>query len=40
MRTIWIALILSIGSYYVLTLVAGQPEEKPNTALSIALLDY
>ena len=40
MRTIWIALVLSIGSYYVLTLVAGQPEEKPNTALSVALLAF
>jgi len=38
MRTLWIGLVLSIGAYYVLTLVAEQPEENPNTALSVTLL--
>lgn len=38
MRTLWIALVLSIGAYYALTLFVEQPEEHPNTALSVTLL--
>ena len=38
MRTIWIALILSIGSYFVLTLFAKRSESvEPNSRLSVIL---
>ncbi len=38
-RTLWIALLLSIGMYYVFTRVAGRPENvQPNDTLSLALL--
>ena len=39
MRTIWIALILSIGAYFVLTLFAQKSENiEPNSMLSVILI--
>src|SRR5690349_1967323 len=38
MRTLWIALIFSIGGYFVLTRFAQRPEHlEPNTMLSMVL---
>jgi hypothetical protein len=38
-RTLWFALLASIGMYYVFTIVAGRPENLvPNNTLSLALL--
>ncbi|HXM34753.1 MAG TPA: hypothetical protein VN920_06180 [Pyrinomonadaceae bacterium] len=36
-RTLWSALFLSIGIYYVLTLFTGHPNVVPNRTVSIAL---
>jgi hypothetical protein len=38
MRTLWSALFLSIGVYYVFTLFAEQPTINPNSALSLTLV--
>jgi len=38
MRTLWGALVLSIGLYYVFTLFAEQPTINPNSALSLTLV--
>ena len=38
-RTLWIAMLLSVGSYYVFTLFIGQPKNSnPNRALSLMLV--
>jgi hypothetical protein len=38
-RTLWIAVLLSIGSYYVFTLVARRPENaEPNNTLFLVLV--
>ena len=38
-RTLWIAMLLSIGIYYVFTLFIGQPKNSnPNSALSLMLV--
>lgn len=38
MRTIWIAMLLSIGAYYVFTLLRGRPADlPPNQTISLAL---
>ena len=38
-RTLWIAMLLSIGSYYVFTFFIGQPKNSnPNNALFLMLL--
>jgi len=37
-RTVWFALLLSIGLYYLLTILAERPENFPNNTLSLALL--
>ncbi len=37
-RTVWFALLLSIGLYYLLTILAERPENLPNNTLSLALL--
>jgi len=38
-RTLWIAMLLSIGSYYVFTRFVGQPKNSnPNSALSLMLV--
>ena len=39
MRTLWFCLLLSVGSYYVFTLVAGRREGlEPNPSLSLTLI--
>lgn len=39
MRIVWIALLLSIGGYYVFTIIVGQSENAvPNQTVSMALL--
>jgi len=39
MRTVWIALMLSIGMYYVFTIFAGRPENaNPNNTLFLVML--
>ena len=39
MRMVWFCLLLSVGSYYVLTLIADRKEDlEPNPNLSIALI--
>ncbi|HEX6045499.1 MAG TPA: hypothetical protein VFZ22_13495 [Pyrinomonadaceae bacterium] len=39
MRTLWIGLVLSIGAYFVVTLIAERSEElQPNPTLSLILL--
>ena len=38
MRTVWSAMVLSIGVYYVFTLFAEQPAVNPNSALSRTLV--
>jgi Mg2+/citrate symporter len=39
MLTIWVCLLLSVGSYYVFTLIAGRKEDlQPNTSLSLTLI--
>ena len=39
MRTIWIAMLVSIGAYYVFTIIRGRPEAlSPNPTVSFALL--
>ncbi len=39
LRTLWIALLLSVGMYYVFTLFAERsPDLKPNDTLSLALM--
>lgn len=38
-RTLWIALVISIGMYFLVTRFAGRPENvEPNNQLSLALL--
>ena len=38
-RTIWFAMTITIGLYYMVTLFAGRPEDiEPNDTLSLALL--
>ena len=38
-RTLWIAMLLSIGIYYVFTLFIGQPKNSnPNSALTLTLV--
>jgi len=38
MRTLWIAMLLSVGSYYVFTLFAGRSDDiTPNRTLSLIL---
>ncbi|HEU0252521.1 MAG TPA: hypothetical protein VFR12_05770 [Pyrinomonadaceae bacterium] len=39
MRTLWIAMVLSVGGYYFFTLVAGRSSEvSPNSTLSLAFV--
>jgi len=39
MRTLWFCLLLSVGSYYVFTLIAGRKEGlEPNPTVSVTLL--
>ena len=39
MRTIWIAMLLSIGAYYVFMLLRGRPADlPPNQTISLALI--
>ena len=39
LRTLWIALLLSIGMYYVFTLFVGRPENaQPNNTLFLVLV--
>jgi hypothetical protein len=39
MRVVWIALLLSIGAYYIFTIIAGRSENAvPNQTVSMALL--
>jgi hypothetical protein len=37
-RIIWFAIFVSVGLYYLLTLLTGQPQVNPNGILSIALV--
>lgn len=38
-RTLWVAMLLSVGLYYVFTLFVGQPKNSdPNSALSLMLV--
>ena len=38
-RTLWVAMLLSVGSYYVFTLFVGQPKNSnPNSALTLTLV--
>ena len=38
-RTLWLALLASVGLYYILTIVSGRPENlEPNHTLSLTLL--
>ena len=39
MRVIWISMLLSIGAYYVFTLLKGRPADlPPNQTISLALI--
>lgn len=38
LRTLWIALVLSVGMYFVFTLFTGRNENVPNNTLSLAFI--